>query len=138
MQNSYFVEHLWVAAYKNLKKQRNIRTHLKNDIKEFRFQFRKSLLSNSKTAILQYSCYALVVKIIAKYVKELIVNKASGLHTTALIKIELFDRYFFKDFVQRCRTAISLNISECLLAEILKNERTHRHIWKMTLKDFDF
>ena len=48
----------------------------------------------SKIVILEYSCSALVVKIIAKNVKELIVNKASDLHTLSIIKIELFDRYF--------------------------------------------
>ena len=38
VQNSYFVvEHLWVAAYENLKKQKNTRIHLKNDNKGFRF-----------------------------------------------------------------------------------------------------
>ena len=107
-----------MAAYENLKKQKKTRTHLKNGSKGFRFlvklqaripatlleikyselQFKVItlilLLSCSKTVILQYSYSALVVKIIAKYVKELIVNKVSGLQTTTLIRIELFDRYF--------------------------------------------
>ena len=41
------------------------------------------------------SCWTpLVVKIIKIHVKKFIVNKASDLHPTALIKIELFHRYF--------------------------------------------
>ena len=41
------------------------------------------------------SCWTpLVVKIIKIDVKKFIVNKASDLHLTALIKIELFHRYF--------------------------------------------
>ena len=107
-----------VAAYENLKKQKNKGTYLKNDSKGFRFsvnlrprilgillkmKYSKSqfkvitlifIIVMFKIAILQYSYSVLVVKIIAKYVKELIVNKASGLQTTTLIKIELFDRYF--------------------------------------------
>ena len=41
------------------------------------------------------SCWTpLVVKIITIHVNKFIVNKASDLHLTALIKIELFHRYF--------------------------------------------
>ena len=41
------------------------------------------------------SCWTpLVVKIIKIHVKKFIVNKASDLHPTALIRIELFHRYF--------------------------------------------
>ena len=83
------------------------------------------------------SCWTpLVVKISKIHVKKFIVNKASDLHPTALIKIELCHRYFFKDFSHRCKTVILLNISEWLLTKILKNKRTHRHISKMTVKDF--
>ena len=80
------------------------------------------------------SCWTpLVVKISKIHVKKFIVNKASDLHPTALMKIELCHRYFFKDFSHRCQTVILLNIFEWLLTKI---KRTQRHIWKMTVKDF--
>ena len=61
-----------------------------------------------------------MVKIIAKYVKELIVNKGSDLQTTTLIKFELFERYFSRIlskgteqyFVEHLQVAASENFKK--------------------------
>ena len=53
MRNSYLAEHLRVAAYENLKKQRNTPTHLKNDSKGFHFLVR--LQARVPAALLEMS-----------------------------------------------------------------------------------
>ena len=64
MQNSYFVEHLRVAAYKNFKKQKNTRARLKHDSKEFRFLLKlqarmPATLVNMKYSKLQFKLITL-------------------------------------------------------------------------------
>ena len=68
-----------------------------------------------------------MVKIIAKYVKELIVNKASGLQTTTLMKLNFLTDIFqgFCPKVQSSCFAEDLGVAACENLKKQKNTQTH-------------
>ena len=68
-----------------------------------------------------------MVKIIAKYVKELIVNKASGLQTTTLIKLNFLIDIFqgFCPKVEKSYFIEHLGVAACENFKKRKNTQTH-------------
>ena len=128
----------WLLT-KILKNQKNIGTHFKNESTGFRFLVKLQanlsslshlflLLSYSQIAILQCICTVLVVKTIGKYLKEFNVNNATGPHTTTLIKIQLFDRYFFQGFCPKGENSYvveHLRLAACKNLKKRKNTQTH-------------